>query len=271
MTAPLPDTDQRVRIAIDADGVAQVLLNRPEKLNALDPAMFEALLDAGTVLSRSKEVRCVVLAGEGAGFCAGLDLAMFEAFASGEAPPLAERTHGDANRWQQAALQWRRLPVPVIAAVHGACLGGGLQIAGGADIRIVAPDARLAVLETRWGLVPDMGGFLLWRGLVREDMLRELTWTAREFSGTHAAELGFATHVDADPLARARAIAREIAGRSPCAIREAKLLFRRAPELDHAAILLEESLTQHRLLGSRNQQEAMRAHAERRAPVFKSS
>ena len=148
-------------------------------------------------------------------------------------------------------MQWRALPVPVIAAVHGVCFGGGLQIAAGADIRVVSADARLSVMELKWGIVPDMGHFALWRGLVREDVLRELTWTAREFSGDMAQALGFATHVDSDPLARAKAMASEIAANDPAAIRAAKALFNGAADMTIEAILLAESAAQDRLLAAR--------------------
>ena len=181
---------------------------------------------------------------------------------------LVDRTHGNANRPQQAAMTWRKLPVPVIAAVHGVCFGGGLQIAGGADIRIIAPDARLAVMEVRWGLVPDMAGYVLWRGNVRADVLRELTYTHREFSGEEAVALGFATHVDADPLARALAMAQTIAGMSPHAVRSAKALFNRTPDMAVDAVLQAESIAQHELLHSPNQREAVMAGMERRAPRF---
>jgi len=267
MKHKFPSND-RVSLTMDGDGIAQVRLTRPDKLNALDEAMFGALIDAGSALFDMRGLRCVVLAGEGKGFCAGLDLTMFEIIARGEGPPFAERTHGNANRVQQAAMQWRKLPVPVIAAVHGVCFGGGLQVASGADIRVVAPDARLAVMEMKWGLVPDMGGFALWRNAVRDDQLRELTYTNREFSGEEALALGFATIADADPLARATAIAREIAGRSPTAIQAAKRLFNRYQDLTVDEILLEESLSQQRLFGTKNQLEAMHSQIEGRKPNF---
>lgn len=260
--------NDRVALTIEDDGVARVTLTRGDKLNALDPAMFEALLAAGQALLELPGLRCVVLAGEGKGFSAGLDLSTFQAVLGGEALALAQRTHGNANGFQQAALQWRKLPVPVIAAVHGVCFGGALQIAGGADIRVVAPDARLAVMEMKWGIVPDMGGFALWRGCVRDDVLRELTYTNREFSGEEALAMGFATLVDADPLARALAMARDIARRSPTAIRAAKSLFNRSADLPLDDILAAESFEQARLLGSRNQLEAVMSQAEKRAAVF---
>jgi len=186
----------------------------------------------------------------------------------GEMLPLTQRTHGNANRLQQAAMQWRKLPMPVIAAVHGVCFGGGLQIAGGADIRVVAPEARLAVMEMKWGIVPDMGGFALWRGCVREDVLRMLTYTNREFSGEEALALGFATLVDADPVARAMALAQDIAQRSPTAVRAAKSLFNRSVDMPVDEILAAESFEQQRLLGTRNQLEAVRSQTEGRAPQF---
>jgi enoyl-CoA hydratase/carnithine racemase len=259
--------NDRVTLTLDPDGVAQLRLTRADKLNALDDAMFDALIEAGHALFDMPGLRCVVLAGEGKGFCAGLDLASFAALAE-DGPRLAERTHGSANRFQHAAMQWRKLQVPVIAAVHGVCFGGGLQIASAADIRVVAPDARLAVMEMKWGMVPDMGGFTLWRGVVRDDVLRELTYTNREFSGVEAVALGFATIADRDPLARATAIAREIASRSPSAIRAAKELFSRYLDLPPDQMLLQESIAQQKLLGSRNQREAVRSQIEGAPPDF---
>lgn len=240
----------RVATSIAANGVAHVTLSRPDKLNALDKAMFEGLIAAGARLAAMPELRCVVLSGEGKGFCAGLDLSMFNVLANSDVP-LAARSHGRANFYQQAAMAWRDLPVPVIAAVHGVCFGGGLQIAAGADIRIVTPDARLAIAEMRWGIVPDMGHYVLWRGMVREDHLRELTYTAREFSGEEALRLGFASHLDADPLARAMALADEIAEKDPAAIRAAKSLFNRTGDLTTDQVLIAESEAQDPLLAAK--------------------
>ena len=250
MSQPSLSNPDRVAVSVDGQGIAQVRLSRPDKLNALDSEMFDAIIAAGGRLAAMDDLRCVVLSGEGKGFCAGLDLAMLGTLAGSDLQ-LAKRTHGITNRFQQVAMQWRALPVPVIAAVHGVCFGGGLQIAGGADIRVVAGDARLSVMELKWGIVPDMGHFSLWRGLVREDMLRELTWTAREFSGEAAQVLGFASHIDADPLARAMAIAVEIAAKDPAAIRAAKALFNGTANVATEAILLAESAAQDILLAAR--------------------
>jgi enoyl-CoA hydratase/carnithine racemase len=264
-------SDERVTIEI-ADGVAEVTLNRPDKLNALDPAMFEAILAAGESLSRTAGLRAVVLAGAGKGFCAGLDKASIAAMAGGgsgqEFADIIGCTHGIANAFQQAAYVWRTLPVPVIAAIHGVTLGGGFQIALGADIRYVAPDARLAILEIKWGIVPDMAGIALMRELARSDVIRELAMTGRIFSGTEALAYGFATSLHADPLAAARATAKEIAARNPQAVRAIKRLLNRAKDADAAAILLAESKEQAALIGSPNQIEAVLAGMEGRPGRF---
>ncbi len=261
----------RVSVAI-ADGVAEVRLDRPDKLNALDPAMYEALIEAGELLRHTASLRSVVLHGAGRGFCAGLDMASFAAMASGrrEGAPtnLDARTHGAANAFQQAALVWRDLPVPVIAAIHGVAFGGGFQIALGADVRYVAPEAKLSILEIKWGLVPDMGGIALMRELARGDVIRELAFTGRQFSGAEAFAYGFATAVHADPLAAARAAAREIASKSPDAVRALKRLLNAATDADAAAMLLAESKEQAALIGSPNQIEAIRAGIEKREARF---
>ena len=259
----------RISVALGENGVAAVRLTRPDKLNALDPAMFDALIEAGERLTGLKGLRCVVLAGTGKGFCAGLDMASMAGGLSGL--PLALRSHGNANRFQQAAVVWRKLPVPVIAALHGVCFGGGLQIAGGADIRIVSPDARLCVMEMKWGIVPDMGGFALWRGLVREDVLRELTYSNREFSGEEALALGFATKLSAEPLTQATALADEIASRNPDAIRAVKALFNAARDQSFDQTLMAESAAQAELLGAENQMEAVASQMARRTANFTDS
>lgn len=258
----------RVTLTLGEDGVAQVRLNRPDKLNALDAAMFDALVAAGEKLRQMKGLRAVVLAGEGRGFCAGLDLGSFAAGGTDPTRSLVDRTHGNANRAQQSAMTWRKCPVPVVAAIHGVCLGGGLQIASGADIRVAAPDARLAIMELRWGLVPDMGGYALWRGLVRADVLRELVYSNREISGVEAQALGLVTMLDPDPLARAQAIAGEIARRNPEAVRAAKRLFDMMDDEPTDAILLAESRAQEAVIRRPNQVEAVMAAMQKREPRF---
>jgi enoyl-CoA hydratase/carnithine racemase len=254
--------NDRVSISVE-NHVADVRLTRADKMNALDPAMFQRIIAAGEELAGMKGVRAVVLSGEGRSFCAGLDMASMGSVggnpSGGGGNGLTARTHGNANDFQQVAMLWRKLPMPVITAVQGVCFGGGLQIASGADIRVVAPDARMAVMEMKWGLIPDMGGYALWRGLVRDDVLRELTYTNREFSGEEALGLGFATYVDENPHAKAMAIAHEIAGRNPGAMREAKALFNEFADMDEDAILMAESVRQARVIRTPNQIEAVMA------------
>ena len=261
----------RVAVTFE-DGVAEVRLDRPEKLNALDPAMFGALIEAGERLAGRKDLRAAVLHGAGRGFSAGLDMQTFAAMAMGRGDSfladLVRRTHGVANAPQRAALVWRDLPVPVIAALHGVAFGGGLQIALGADIRYVAPDARLSILEIKWGLVPDMGGMAIMRELARADVVRELAFTGREFSGAEAAACGFATAVHADPLEAARATARAIASKSPDAVRALKRLFNQSADLDMSAVLIAESAEQAGLIGTPNQIEAVRSGVEKRPGQF---
>ena len=258
-------TDPRVTIAIDG-GIADVRLNRPTKMNAIDPAMFDAIIPAIDRLATERGVRAVVLSGEGRAFCAGLDMASMASGGSGI--DLETRTHGIANRVQQVAWGWRTLPMPVIAAVHGIAFGGGLQIASGADMVLVHPASRLSVMELKWGIVPDMAGFALWRGRVRDDHLRELTYTAREFDGAEAVARGFAARMEDDPHAAAVALAREIAGRNPDAVRAAKRLANLSVESYAGTILCGESDEQAKLLRSPNQVEAVRANMEGRAPDF---
>lgn len=249
-----------------ADGIADVRLARGDKMNALDPAMFAAIGATIDRLAAMTGVRVVVLSGEGRAFCAGLDMASMADGGSGMA--LAERTHRPANRAQHVAWGWRSLPMPVIAAVHGVAFGGGMQIIAGADIRIARPDTRLSIREAHWGLVPDMAGIALWRTQARDDVLRELCYTAREFDGEEALRLGLVTRLADDPLAAAMALAGEIASRSPQAIRAAKRLFNTAADADAAAVLQAETDEQLRLLRSPDQVEQVRAHLDRRAAVF---
>jgi len=267
----------RIEWTRHADGVVELQLSRADKMNALDPAMFDALIEAGEALREDKAARAVVISGRGKAFCAGLDMASFErmqqqgagADVLGEGAAGADlvvRTHGISNAAQQVAMVWREVPVPVIAAVHGVAFGGGLQVALGADIRIVAPDTKLSVMEIKWGLVPDMAGMVLMRELARSDVVRELTFTGRVFSGEEALRLGFATRVSADPLAEALQMAHEIAGKSPDAIRAGKRLLNASLSQSAAELLLAESVEQKALIGSPNQTEAVKANIERRAP-----
>jgi len=267
------DNSQRIVVTLE-EGVAEVRLNRPDKMNALDQAMFDALIETGRQLAETPDLRAVVLSGEGRAFCAGLDMGSMASIGEGadatlKRGRLTPRTHGMSNHPQYACMVWRELPVPVIAAVHGAAFGGGLQVALGADFRYVTADAKLSIMEVKWGLVPDMAGMLLTRGLVRPDVLRELIYTGRVVSGDEAVQLGLATRVCEDPRAAALAAAREIAAKSPDAIRAGKRLMRVTEDGDAMAILQAESVEQDALIGAYNQSEAVRANMEKRAPRFK--
>ncbi len=263
----------RVSVTIDG-GVADVRLNRPEKMNALDPAMFEGLIEAGEAVKADPSVRAVVLSGEGRAFCAGLDFGSFQAMAGSD----NERPTGDVdlgrkdgritNRGQQAAYVWFEMPAPVIAAVHGVALGGGFQIALAADIRIVAPDVRMSVLEVRWGLIPDMTGTQLLPRVVGLDVAKELTFTGRMVGGEEAVRVGLATRVSDTPRDDALALAREIAGKSPHAVRGAKALLNMAGTVSLADGFKAEERTIGSLIGTPNQVEAVTAYFEKRDPRF---
>lgn len=257
--------DDRVTIEV-TDGVADVRLNRADKMNALDPAMFDGIVDAIDRLATMDDVRVAVLSGEGRAFCAGLDMASMAG--GGSMLDLAARDWGPANKAQQVSWGWRALPMPVIAAVHGVAFGGGFQIMSGADIRIAAPGTRFAIRESYWGLVPDMAGVALWRTLARDDVLRELTYTGREFEAAEAERLGFVTRVAEDSLAAAMALAREIAGRNPHATRGAKRLYNLAADGDVGALLEAETVEQLKVIRMPNQVEQVRANMEKRAAVF---
>lgn len=273
------------RVLIDIqDHIAHVRLNRPDKMNALDDAMFEAINDAGEQLKSNRDIRAVVLSGEGRAFCAGLDMGNFANMASGKPNDataksesatdnlgrLERRTHGLANRAQYTSWVWRELPVPVIAALHGVVFGGGCQISIGADMRFAAPGTKICIMEMRWGLVPDMGATPYLPHLLRDDVLRELTYTNRIIEADEAQALGLVTRVIANPIEAALQTAAEIAARNPEAVRAAKRILNNAPFQSPQDILLAESREQDKLIGRPNQVEAVMANLEKRAPQFKS-
>ena len=265
----MSDDDSRVRCEVDETGVAHVRLDRPSKRNGLDLPMFRAISRTARELRERKDVRAVVLSGEGPAFCAGLDVKAQMANPQamlGEL--LAPPEEGVANLAQHVAWGWRELPVPVLAALHGPVFGGGLQIALGADLRYAAPNAQLSVMEIAWGLIPDMGATQTLVGLVRPDVAKELTFTGRIVDADEAASLGLVTRVVEDPVAEAFRVARAIASQSPSAVRRGKALLDAAPRLDPAASFTLEAKLQRELLGSQNQIEAMMARMQKRAPRF---
>ncbi|MEM7341441.1 MAG: crotonase/enoyl-CoA hydratase family protein [Actinomycetota bacterium] len=262
----------RLQVTID-NGVADVRLNRPDKMNALDRDMFTALTETSAQLAADPSLRCVVLSGEGRAFCAGLDFASFSGMTdrepAGDASSIVELAEGRITHdGQQAVYGWTEMPVPVIAAVHGHALGGGIQLALGADIRFVHPDTKMSVLEIRWGLIPDMTGTQALVNLVGLDVAKELTFTGRMVTGAEAGELGLATHVTEDPRTEALELAHEIASKSPHAVRAAKRLFNAAPKVSLAEGFAQERAEIGALIGSPNQVEQIKAFFEKRPATF---
>lgn len=259
-----------------SDGIADVRFNRADKRNALDGEQFQAIVDAGESLKSNKKIRAVVLSGEGASFCAGLDLASMGGMANGGERNDGERkpSAGDMEEGrithlgQQSAWVWQEVPVPVIAAVHGHALGGGCQIALGADMRFAHPDTKFSVRETYWGLVPDMAGTVLMQGLVRPDVMKDIVLSARIFDGREAHEIGIVTRLSENPHADAMAYAQEICRRSPDAVRGAKELLNRMTLDFAAAQFAAERRIIGSLIGGHNQREAVMSDFEKRAPAY---
>ncbi len=260
-------SEQRVSVEI-ADHVADVVLTRPEKHNALDGPMFAAILEAAAEVSAAEGVRAVVLRGEGKSFCSGLDLGSMAPGEGSIQEQLAREPGERSNRPQKAATDWIDVPAPVICAIHGNCFGGGLQIALGADIRFATPDSKLSIRETHWGLIPDMGITSTLPRLVPIDVAKELTWTARTLSGEEAAELGLVTHLADDPAAAARELADEIAQRSPDAVRAGKRLYDTSWNAPVEEGLELETELQLELIGSENQLAAIAAGMSGEPPKF---
>lgn len=251
--------------------IAHVLLTRADKMNAVDQEMIDAVIAAGNEVAAS-HARVVVLSGEGRAFCAGIDISAMGELAGGNpADRMMPRTHGDGttNQWQEVAMVWTRVGVPVIAALHGKVYGAGLQLALGADIRIAEPGTELAVMEMKWGIVPDMGGMVLLPKLVRGDVLRLLTYTAKPIDAAQAERWGLVTQLADDPLSAAMELATTIAGKSPSAIKAAKRLAAFAEISGANDVLLEESREQAELLGRPHQMEVIAAEFGKRPAVFK--
>ena len=268
------DIAARVRIHRDG-GIAHVQLTRPDKRNALDDAMFQAIAQAGEQLKHDAGVRAVVLSGEGLSFCAGLDFGGFQSMSERGADTASDSGIGAmaegriTHLAQQICWVWQEVPVPVIAALQGHALGGGMQLALGADVRIAHPDTKLSVREVHWGLTPDMTGTLMLSRLVRDDVMKELVFTGRVLPASEGAQLGLVTKLSDTPVDDAMAMAREIAGRSPDAVRGAKKLINRLSNAGAAEHFAAEREIIFKLIGSPNQVEAITANFENRVPVFR--
>lgn len=258
----------RVNVSFD-NGIAEVKLNRGDKHNALDLPMFEGLIATGNELAERKDLRAVVLYGDGPSFCSGLDYPSFMAAGADIGKKLFGGDDNGANNAQMTALVWRKVPVPVICAIHGNCFGGGLQIAAGADIRIADPEAKLSIMEVKWGLIPDMGISVALAQQIGIDKAKELTFTGRIISGEEAAAIGLVTRTAKDALAAARELAGEIASKSPDAIRGAKKLFDSNWGVDRKTSLALEAELQKSMFASPNQGEAVASVLQKRAGNFK--
>ncbi|ATG47568.1 enoyl-CoA hydratase [Celeribacter ethanolicus] len=249
--------------------IAHLTLNRPDKMNAVTEGLIADLLARVAEIAAS-DARVVLLSGAGKAFCAGLDTSNFQRFLSEDLDTLVmERTHGDANAFQGFSLALHDLPIPVIAAIHGPCFGAGMQLAIAADIRIASPEAQLSIMEMKWGLVPDMGGMVLFPRVLRSDVLRLLTYTNEIVPAARAAEFGLVTEIAEDAMTRALEIATTIAGKSPTAMRAVKRLIGTAESShDRAHILMEESREQRALIGTPHQIETVMAQMQKRPPVY---
>ena len=258
----------RVRISVEGH-VAEVMLDRPDKMNALDISMFEALDAAGRRLQSDKGIRAVILHGAGENFCAGIDVTTFTEGGPEAVKTLLAPVEGSvANLAQRAGYAWRELPVPVICALRGVAFGGGFQVAIGADLRFASPDAQFSIMESKWGIIPDMAISTTLRDIVPPDRIKELAWTGRVFGAEEALGLGILTGIEDDPLAAARAVAEACAERSPEAIRGIKRLVNEAWSVSEKEALGLEAQIQVGLLGSPNQREAVLANMQRRRPEF---
>lgn len=240
-----------------ADGIATVTLNRPDKRNALDLAMFQAIDRAIRDLKRNREIRAIIIRGDGEDFCSGLDIKSVLGNPVHGLKLLWKWLPGNANLAQRVSVGWRRLPVPVIAAIHGRCWGGGLQIALGADYRIATPDASLSIMEAKWGIIPDMGGTLALRELVSVDVAMQLASTARELTAEQAKTVGLITAIATDPYTEALKLAQDFVQRSPDSVAAVKRLYHQAWSPRQRAVLARETLLQWRLLLGANQKIAV--------------
>jgi len=232
--------------------IAIVSLNRPDKYNALDMAMFDAITETIAELKANRSIRAVILKGQGKGFCAGLDMASVMKNPLNVHTLLKKPDNSPSNLAQDVGYLWRSLPMPVIAVVHGSCFGGGLQIALGADFRYSSPDCRFSIMEAKWGLIPDMSLAVTLRELTRIDIAKELTMTGRIFDASEAFAYGLVTKVCDDPDAQAVEFAQQLTQRSPDAVMYAKKLLNDSWVSDDRTALDYETRYQKKLLGRWN-------------------
>lgn len=256
--------------------IAHLQLNRPDAHNAINGAIMNGLLDFARQMMNPGEVRVIVISGKGKSFCAGIDMSSFAEMASGDlnseredvTEAMADLSPAGANRAQQIGWLWQEVPIPVIAAIHGVSLGGGFNLALGADIRLVHPQASLGLVEITWGLTPDMSATQSLRRLTSLDRAKELAMTGRRFSGEQALDYGLATEVTPTPVEDALALAEQIVGRNPDAVRAIKQVLNQSALVGVAEGLQQEAAASQGILGSSNQVEAISAKFEGRLACF---
>ena len=249
--------EQCVKLEID-NGIALVTLNRADKRNALNMAMFKAIDRVSRQLKKNREIRAVIVQGAGEDFCSGLDIKSVLSQNSSAMTLLAKWLPGQANLAQRVCCNWRKIPVPVIMVIHGRCWGGGLQIALGADFRFATPDATLSIMEGKWGLIPDMGANLALRELVTKDIALRLAMTAEVVSAQQALDLGLITDVSDEPMKQAMQLATQISERSPDAVAAVKKLYHKTWFKPEWLMLARESYYQVRILMGKNQNRAVK-------------
>lgn len=242
------------RVLLDIqDNIAIVTLNRADKYNGLDWKMFSGIIDVTKQLKKNKTVRAVIVRGDGKAFSSGLDVMSMKKDPLFVPKLLVKPGTSISNAAQDVSYLWRELPIPVIAVVHGKCYGGGLQIAMGADFRFSTPDCEFSILEAKWGLIPDMGGMLTWREVLRGDILRDLTYTGRMVQADEALEIGLITRIEEDPMTAALEYAKELVTRSPDSVGASKKLINRIWTEDDKGVLNWETKLQKKVLGRWNQ------------------
>lgn len=246
-------TAEKVVLCEIKDKIAFVSFNRPDKYNALNLAVFEQMIAIGEELISNKAIRAVILSGKGKGFCSGLDVKSMMKTIGASNKVMAKDKPEHQNMVQRIALVWRDVPVPVIAAIHNVCYGGGFQIALGADIRYASPDSRFSIMETKWGLIPDMGGSITFPEVLRIDQAKELTFTGRVFEAPEALELGVITKIVDDPMQAAIELANSLKERSPDALMYGKKLFNETWFASDGQRLEKETAFQNAITGKLNQ------------------
>jgi len=240
------------------DDIAFVTLNRAEKRNALDMAMFKAIDRISRQLKQNRKIRAVIVQANGEDFCSGLDVKSVLSQRSSAMSLLAKLLPGQANLAQRVSYNWRKIPVPVIMVIQGRCWGGGLQIALGADFRFATPEASLSIMEGKWGLIPDMGANLALRELVAKDVALKLAMTAEVTTAQSALEMGLITGVSDEPLQQAKQLVEQITERSPDAVAAVKKLYQRTWFRAEWLMLARESYYQVKILLGKNQNKAVK-------------